>query len=110
MNHYFSKDPEVKHDLGKISYKINDHLIEIITDAGVFSKNKVDFGSDLLIKSVPPFKGKALDIGCGYGVLGISLAISNPDSFVTMVDINKRAVNLAVKNINLNNIKNASAF
>lgn len=110
MNHYFSKDPEVKHDLGKISYKINDHLIEIITDAGVFSKNKVDFGSDLLIKSVAPFKGKALDIGCGYGVLGISLAISNPDSFVTMVDINKRAVNLAVKNINLNNIKNASAF
>ena len=110
MNHYFSKDPEVKHDLGKISYKINDHLIEIITDAGVFSKNKVDFGSDLLIKSVPPFKGKALDIGCGYGVLGISLAISNPDSFVTMVDINKRAVDLAVKNINLNNIKNASAF
>ena len=110
MNHYFSKDPEVKHDLGKISYKINDHLIEIITDAGVFSKNKVDFGSDLLIKSVAPFKGKALDIGCGYGVLGISLAISNPDSFVTMVDINKRAVDLAVKNINLNNIKNASAF
>lgn len=40
MNHYFSKDPEVKHDLGKISYKINDHLIEIITDAGVFLKTK----------------------------------------------------------------------
>jgi len=110
MEHYFSKDPDVKHNLGKISYSINGLTIEIITDSGVFSKNKVDFGSDLLIKSVPPFKGKALDIGCGYGVLGISLAILNPHSFITMIDINKRAVDLAVKNINLNNIKNACAF
>lgn len=110
MHHYFSNNPEVKHDLGKINYGINGHLIEIITDAGVFSKNKVDFGSDLLIKSVPPFKGKALDIGCGYGVLGMSLAIANPDSVVTMIDINKRAVDLAIRNIKLNNIKNASAF
>lgn len=110
MEHYFSQEPDVKHDLGKINYGINGKVIEITTDAGVFSKNRVDFGSDLLIKSVPPFKGKALDIGCGYGVLGISLALLNPDSFVTMIDINKRAVDLAVKNINSNNIKNARAF
>lgn len=110
MNHYYTKDPDIKHDLGKINYKINQYLIELITDAGVFSKNKVDFGSDLLIKSVLPFKGKALDIGCGYGVLGISLALLNADSFVTMIDINKRAVDLAVRNINLNKVKNASAF
>ncbi|TYQ15127.1 UNVERIFIED_CONTAM: 16S rRNA m(2)G 1207 methyltransferase [Acetivibrio alkalicellulosi] len=110
MNHYYSENPDVAHNYSKIEYNIHNRLINLVTDAGVFSKSKVDFGSDLLIRSIPSVKGKILDIGCGYGVVGISLAALNPDCSVTMIDINNRAIDLTLNNISLNNISNATAF
>ncbi|HHV28226.1 MAG TPA: class I SAM-dependent methyltransferase [Clostridium sp.] len=91
-----------------VEYK--DSVIKLNTDAGVFSKKKVDFGSDLLIRSIPPIAGNILDIGCGYGVIGISLALLNPNSKITMIDINERAVDLASENIRLNGIANANVL
>lgn len=110
MEHYYSQNPSVSHDENKIRYRIGEIELELITDAGVFSKKRVDFGSDLLINSIPQISGKVLDIGCGYGVIGISLSHLNPSSEVTMIDINERAVELANRNIQLNNIKNAKAI
>lgn len=110
MEHYYSQNPSVSHNENKIRYRIEEIELELITDAGVFSKKRVDFGSDLLINSIPQISGKVLDIGCGYGVIGISLSHLNPSSEVTMIDINERAVELANRNIQLNNIKNAKAI
>lgn len=110
MEHYYSKTPTVSHDESKISYKLRDIELEFITDAGVFSKKRVDFGSDLLINSIPEITGEILDIGCGYGAIGISLSSLFPSAKVTMIDINERAVDLTNRNIKLNSIKNAQVL
>jgi 16S rRNA (guanine1207-N2)-methyltransferase len=107
MNHYYTRNPDTPHDIGTIDYEVNGIKLQLTTDSGVFSKNKVDYGSNLLINSLPSTSGNILDLGCGYGVIGISLAKLNPGSSVTMVDINERAVDLAKKNIKLNNVTNA---
>ena len=64
----------------------------------------------MLIRNLPPLHGKILDLGCGYGPIGISLAKLNPDSQITMVDINQRAVELSNQNILQNNVQNAIAY
>ncbi|NLD49008.1 MAG: class I SAM-dependent methyltransferase [Clostridiaceae bacterium] len=109
MEHYYSQNPNTPHDIGEIEYRTGGCILHLYTDSGVFSKNRVDFGSSLLIESVPEISGSLLDIGCGYGVIGISLAIRNPDSRVTMIDINERAVDLANRNIHVNKVNNATA-
>jgi 16S rRNA (guanine1207-N2)-methyltransferase len=84
--------------------------LNLFTDAGVFSKDKVDYGSQVMIKTLPDLSGNILDLGCGYGVIGLSIAQTNPEAHVTMVDVNQRAVDLANQNIERNKIKNATAF
>lgn len=110
MNHYYTQNPDTPHDIGIINYSVKDTVLKLNTDSGVFSKKKIDFGSDLIIQSIPLLPGNILDIGCGYGVIGISLALLNPSSIVTMVDINERAVDLTSKNIRLNGITNATVL
>ena len=110
MEHYYTENPNTPHSLEKISYTIFDIQLEFITDTGVFSKKQVDFGSNVLIKNLPPLSGEILDLGCGYGPIGISIAKLNPEANITMVDINTRAVELAQENIKLNNITNAIAI
>ncbi|HZJ82758.1 MAG TPA: class I SAM-dependent methyltransferase [Clostridia bacterium] len=110
MEHYYSENPSVKHNMNWINYSVNDINLNFTTDAGVFSKSKVDYGTDALIQSLPPLSGKILDLGCGYGPIGITLAKLNPDSQVTMIDINTRAVELAKKNIDQNTMENAQVF
>lgn len=110
MEHYYTKNPTSKHDEKPFTYDIHDVCLELITDSGVFSKGKIDYGSDVMIKSLPKLSGHILDLGCGYGVIGISLAKLNPHSQVDLVDINERAVELTKRNIALNNIKNALVY
>ena len=110
MEHYYSQNPSISHDENKILFKIKDIELELITDSGVFSKKRVDFGSAFLINSTPHITGEILDIGCGYGVIGISLSHLNPSTKVTMLDINERAVDLANRNIQLNHTNNAKAI
>ena len=110
MEHYYSENPSVEHRMVQIEYRLGDLNLIFTTDAGVFSKDKVDYGTDILLRSLPALKDKVLDLGCGYGPIGISLSKLNPDSDITMVDINQRAVDLATINIEQNNVKNARTF
>lgn len=110
MEHYYTENPNTPHSIGKTTYCINGINLEFITDSGVFSKKRVDYGSDVLIQNLPPISGQVLDLGCGYGPIGISIAKLNSSAAVTMVDINNRAVDLANQNINLNGIDNATAI
>ena len=109
MNHYFTNE-EVKSELRKINVNIKDKRFVFNVDNGVFSKKGLDFGSRSLIETLllESLCGKGLDVGCGYGPIGIVLS-SFFNLQIDMVDINKRAVHLCEMNIKENNIK-GSAF
>lgn len=108
MSHYFTND-EVKSDVKTIKSIINKKEYAFYTDNNLFSKDKIDFGTKLLLESITNIHGNVLDLGCGYGVIGIYLR-SNYDVKVDMVDVNKRAIALANKNIELHNLNNINAF
>ena len=110
MQHYYTKNPEIAHDIGKIDFNIRDIKLQFMTDAGVFSRKGVDYGSQVMLRTLPDINGEVLDLGCGYGAIGITVAKLNPMSRVTMIDINERAVELADKNIILNRVENAECF
>ena len=81
-----------------------------MTASGVFSKKHLDLGTRLLIDSmILPEKGCVLDIGCGYGAVGIAAATFNPNLRVIMVDVNERAVWLTRQNLEINRVHNAEA-
>ena len=106
MNHYYSKNNDkLKSSEKDIFFKINEKDFHFITDNGVFSKSGLDFGSRLLIESIVDVKSNnMLDLGTGYGVIGIIYKYFNPDSKISMTDINIRATELAEKNSRLNNV------
>lgn len=114
MAHYFTNENNLKSEIRTIRYTNGAFSLVFNSDNGVFSKDHLDFGSKLLIETMiknvdNTDKNKSiLDVGCGYGFIGISLAkILN--SKVVMVDINKRAIHLTNMNIKENKV-NAQAF
>jgi 16S rRNA (guanine1207-N2)-methyltransferase len=112
MSHYFKEDKQLEHDIRKKEYFINDMKLEMFTDRGVFSKEHLDFGTHVLQKNVDVNDQiKAIiDMGCGYGPIGLYLAKKYPNCNIYMYDINERAVNLAKENKKLNQISNASVI
>jgi len=111
MNHYFTNDNNLKSNKKTINITFNNKTIELYTDNGVFSKEHFDYGSKLLITNFlkEEKQGRVLDLGCGYGVIGIILS-DNKNLFIDMVDINKRAIELSTENLKLNKIENANCF
>ncbi len=108
LNHYFAAQPRSKLKLGKIHACLRGVSFEFLAASGVFSKKRVDLGTKLLIESmILPEKGSVLDVGCGYGAVGVAAATFNPNLRVVMVDVNERAVWLAKQNIEINRISNA---
>jgi 16S rRNA G1207 methylase RsmC len=106
--HYFTAYPKSKPKFGLIHINLRGKPFKFLTASGVFSKKRVDLGTELLVKAmVLPESGYVLDIGCGYGAIGIVAASLNPKLHVVMVDLNQRAVRLAKRNIKLNRVYNA---
>ena len=111
MSHYYEKKQTSPINLQQFSAVILGEGLEFYTGSGVFSKSKIDKGSLLLAnKAIIQDGWKVLDFGCGYGPIGIAVAKEYPSAKVLMSDVNKRAVGLAKKNIELNNLRNASAI
>ena len=106
-NHYYSEHPFVEHDRKLITASLRGITLKFVTDAGVFSKGGIDYGSRLLIETMEAADGSdVLDMGCGYGPIGLFAAALWPRSTVTMVDKNSRAVDLAWENARMNGLKN----
>jgi 16S rRNA (guanine1207-N2)-methyltransferase len=106
-DHYFSQRPTSKPRYGLIRTQLRGRFFEFLTASGVFSKKRVDLGTSLLIESmVLPESGSVLDLGCGYGAVGVVAAVLNPRLRVFMVDVNERAVRLARKNAEGNGAAN----
>lgn len=106
--HYYSAHPESTPKLGLIRANLCGRMFEFVTSSSVFSKKRVDTGTRLLIESmVLPDRGTVLDVGCGYGAVGIAAAALHLDLEVVMTDVNVRAVRLARENIERNRVANA---
>ena len=102
MSHYFTND-YVQSKEQKTKCIINNTEITLITDNGVFSKRGLDFGTRSLLETLDNINGKVLDFGCGYGPIGIYLKTTyNCD--IDAVDVNDRALKLAKKNAEINNV------
>ena len=110
MEQYFTNNPNLKSELRTIIYKYKGYDLTFYSDNGVFSKDKLDFGSTLLLNTILEYIDKdnlkILDVGCGYGYLGISIS-KLKNAQVTMCDVNKRALHLAKKNATLNGVENS---
>ncbi len=109
--HYFINDENLKSEIKEFSIKIFNKDFKFKTDNGVFSKGELDYGTELLIKTVikENIIGSVLDLGCGYGAIGIILN-KFLNLHVDMIDINKRAIHLTKMNIKDNECINTSAF
>lgn len=109
MSQYFENDRNLKSDEKKINVCINNKSFSFYTDNGVFSKKGLDFGTRTLLESLPErLEGNVLDIGCGYGPIGIYLK-STYNVLVDMVDVNERSLKLCEKNAKLN-MQNVNIF
>ena len=100
MSHYFVNDDKVESKPRKIECSINGVDFSFESDNGVFSKNELDKGSELLIKTLLPVNlgDNLLDLGCGIGVIGLTLAYFHPGLKVCLADINNRALGLCSAN------------
>ncbi|WP_156009495.1 class I SAM-dependent methyltransferase [Streptococcus ruminantium] len=103
-NMYYEQNPIVAHDIHEVQIRLLDTPMSFWTDAGVFSKKMVDYGSQVLLKTLHFEKGESvLDVGCGYGPIGLTLSkVFSVRS--TLIDINSRALDLARKNAERNGV------
>lgn len=108
MSHYFINDPNLKDDYRYYDIHLKGISFRFYTQSGVFSQKGLDFGTKTLLENIiiPDSAQTIIDVGCGYGPLGIIFAKANPKIKVIMVDVNKRALELAELNAKENNVDN----
>lgn len=105
MAHYFENDKNLKSEMKEHQVCIFDHTYTFITDHGVFSKQGLDFGTRTLLETLPiaQIHGKVLDLGCGYGPIGIILK-KETSADIDMVDVNLRSLHLSKMNASKNEV------
>jgi len=108
MSQYFDNDKNIKSEKRLIKFNFDNKEFSMYSDNGVFSKDKFDYGTRVLLENIDinSLCGKVLDLGCGTGVVGLILGTLNKNISIDMVDINERAMELARDNIKLNNLDN----
>ncbi|MUG88718.1 methyltransferase [Paenibacillus timonensis] len=108
-DHYYSNKPTAAHDRKTWDAKLRGQTFRFVSDAGVFAKGGVDFGSRTLIESMDiPEDAEVLDVGCGYGPIGLAAAKLANRGHVMMIDVNSRAVELAKENAAANGVNNVT--
>ena len=106
MSHYYKYDPTLKDDIHNFEYTFKKNTLKFTSNSGVFSKERVDFGTNVLLNSLPPLENasKVLNLGCGVGIIGICIKKAYENANVDMVDINERCIELSKLNASLNKI------
>ena len=109
--HYFSERPSSPERRGLVRCVLRGLELEFLTSSGVFSHRRVDLGTALLIESMElPEEGSVLDLGCGYGPVGVAAGRLRPGLEVVLTDVNERAVELARENLRRNGVANGVAL
>lgn len=108
MSQYFDNDKSIKSEKRNIKFYFKDREFNLISDNGVFSKDRFDYGTRVLLESIDidNLSGDVLDLGCGIGVVGIILGTINNNLNIDMVDVNERAISLTKDNLVLNKLDN----
>lgn len=105
--HYYTQNPGAAHDERQVIFNVLGLEFRCVTDAGVFSRDGLDMGTRILLDALPPLKGRVLDLGCGWGPVGVALGKRYPELDLLMTDVNARAVELAARNLRANGVTNA---
>ena len=95
---YYTADPQSESKPVPCALPYRGYGLNFMTDAGVFSKGELDVGSRLLLDALPALTGDVLDLGCGWGAIGVAVARANKSARVVMADVNRRALGLAQEN------------
>lgn len=101
-DHYYTVHPSSAHDLRTCTVDVLGVQSQFTTDAGVFSRDGLDTGTRALLEALPPLHGRVLDLGCGWGPVGVTLARKYPEAELVMTDVNQRAVDLSARNLAAN--------
>ncbi len=101
---YYTADPTSESKPMPCAFPYRGHGLNFMTDAGVFSKGELDAGSRLLLDALPALSGDVLDLGCGWGAIGVAIARANKAARVTMADVNHRALGLCRENCERNGV------
>lgn len=105
-DHYYTTSPESAHRYAPCTFVYRGETVNFMTDAGVFSRGEVDFGTEVLLKALPDhLAGRVLDLGCGWGCVGVSVGKKYPETQIVMCDVNERALGLAQENAKKNGVR-----
>lgn len=99
-DHYFSAEPAGPQRPRELRVRLVGRELEVLTAGGVFSADRLDLGTSVLLREVPdpPNSGDLLDLGCGWGPLSLALGLLAPAARVWAVDVNPRARELTAAN------------
>lgn len=114
VDHYFSAAPASPEQIRRIRVALDGREVEITTASGVFSPDRIDRGTDVLLSNSPdaPPGGDFLDLGCGWGALSLTLAMQAPHARIWALDVNERALDLVRRNaeaLGLGNVRAVTA-
>ena len=104
-DHYYTETPNSEHDERRVTLVALGNELTFTTDAGVFSRDGLDRGTEVLLNALPPLSGRVLDLGCGWGPVGVALGKKYPGLEIVMTDINTRAADLARRNLAENGVR-----
>ncbi|MCU1402010.1 MAG: rRNA methyltransferase [Microbacteriaceae bacterium] len=109
--HYFSSSPETELKLRQIQVPLAGQTYELTTSNGIFSPERIDAGTQVLLANVPPAPpgGDLLDLGCGWGPIALTLALESPHATIWAVDVNERALDLVRRNADRLGLHNVNA-
>lgn len=112
MAHYYTNNTDLKSEKKYITFHYRDQELTFVSDIGVFSKEYIDYGSRVLLDNISLRSSQTnlLDVGCGYGTLGLSLKKVYPWIKVEMVDVNERALALAEESVRYNRLEDITIY
>ena len=107
-DHYYTSAPTSAHKTAYVETEYRGHALTFETDSGVFSRTELDRGTEVLLDALPEtVSGSVLDMGCGWGIIGVAVGRHWPETQITMADINQRACGLSRKNAQANGVEAA---
>ena len=104
-DHYYTSAPTSAHKPGEVRCEYRSHALAFATDSGVFSRTELDRGTEVLLNALPEtIAGSVLDMGCGWGIIGVAIGKHWPNTQITMADVNQRACALSAENARANGV------